>query len=99
MSRCDGCGGACCRFVVVAVGEMTADQRRWAEMRGPLDFKHEGAMAWRLPVACRNLTAAGRCGIYADRPDVCREFAEGGEMCEAARRSHEGKEETSHGES
>ena len=99
MSRCDGCGGACCRFVVVAVGAMTADQRRWAEMRGPLDFKHEGAMGWRLPVACRNLTAEGRCGIYADRPDVCREFAEGGAMCEAARRVHESNKETGNGKS
>ena len=84
MSECDGCGGACCRFVVVAIGDMTPDQRRWAEMRGPLDFAHGGALLWRLPVACPHLTAEGRCDSYADRPDVCREFEVGGKLCKAA---------------
>ena len=83
---CETCGGACCRFVVVLVGDMTPDQRRWAEMRGPLREVRDGAWEWELPVACPSLTAAGRCGIYDERPGVCREFAVGGEMCRRARR-------------
>jgi len=93
MSLCDDCGGACCRFVVVAIGEMTPDQRRWAEMRGPLTPVREGVLSWRLPVACPHLTAA-MCGIYDTRPDVCREFESGGKLCEAARKYHK---ETSDG--
>ena len=85
MSECDGCGGACCRCVVVAIGEMTPDQRQWAEMRGPLTVASNGGLSWRLPVACRHLTASGRCGIYETRPDVCRQFEAGGKLCEAAR--------------
>ena len=91
MSLCDGCRGACCRFVVVTVGDMTPDQRRWAEMRGPLDFRHEGALFWRLPVECEHLTMTGKCGIYEKRPAVCREFKMGGELCKAARRYYTGK--------
>jgi Fe-S-cluster containining protein len=63
-------------------------------MRGPLDFVHDGALLWRLPVACPHLTAAGRCGIYKTRPDVCREFEAGGKLCKAARKYHK---ETSDG--
>jgi Fe-S-cluster containining protein len=90
MSQCDACGGACCRFVVVAVGAMNADQRRWAEMRGPVDFAHKGAFLWRLPVACPNLARDGRCRIYASRPDVCRDFEAGGELCKKAREYRKG---------
>ena len=85
MSECDGCGGACCRCVVVAIGEMTPDQQRWAEMRGPLTVAANGGLSWRLPVACRHLTASGRCGIYETRPDVCREFAVDKALCRKAR--------------
>ena len=97
MSACDTCGGACCRFVVVGIGDMTPDQRRWAEMRGPLDFAHEGALLWRLPVACPNLTPAGRCGIYDTRPDVCRELAVDGALCRRAREYYNTTKEANDG--
>ena len=81
---CETCGGACCRFVVVLVGDMTPDQRRWAEMRGPLRQVRDGVWEWELPVACPQLTADGRCGIYEARPDVCKGFKVGGAMCQKA---------------
>ena len=85
-SLCDQCGGQCCRYVKVMVGEMTADQLRWAEMRGDARPVRPGAWAWCLPVACPHLDAAGRCGIYETRPHVCRTFEVGGELCRDARR-------------
>ncbi len=97
MLPCDTCGGACCRFVVVAIGELTADQRRWAEMRGPVDFAYKGAFLWRLPVACQNLAEDGMCRIYASRPDVCREFEVGGELCKKARGYRGETKETDNG--
>ena len=78
--RCDDCNGACCRFVAVKIGHLTPDERRWAEMHGAV----LGA-CWALPARCKHLTPKGRCGIYETRPDVCRGFAVGGEMCRLAR--------------
>jgi Fe-S-cluster containining protein len=62
---------------------MTADQKRWASMRGNL-LKS----GWRIRSECKNLDADGKCKIYDNRPDVCREYETGGEMCKAARRAY-----------
>jgi Fe-S-cluster containining protein len=65
----------------------TDDVRRWVEVRGEL-VPHElleGIMlpeaGLRLDVRCTKLTDDGRCGIYEERPDVCREFAPGNRHC------------------
>jgi len=84
-SKCDDCGGACCQNVAILVGKMTQDQIAWAEMRGTVETNQRGVSLWRLPVRCRKLDYRGRCMIYQDRPNVCREFEAGGERCKAAR--------------
>ena len=81
MSKCDGCNGACCKYVTIFVGGFTRDQTRWAELRGEV----LGDGRWRLPVKCKYLNDDGRCGIYPFRPGVCREFAVDGVECNAAR--------------
>ena len=81
MSKCDKCGGACCRYVRIKVGAMMPDQERWANMRGTVD----GDM-WVIRAKCEHLTPAGKCGIYEWRPCVCREFDVGGAHCEDARK-------------
>ena len=80
MSLCDNCNGACCRSVTIKVQAMTDDQVRWADMRG----KVTGG-CWRIKSPCENLGPRGACTIYYDRPEVCRQFAEGGAECLAAR--------------
>lgn len=87
MCECDTCNGACCRSVVITVGQLTADQLKWAMMRGHVS----GAGQWRLAVPCCNLDDRGRCGIYAVRPDVCKGFEVGGELCNKARKWAGGK--------
>ena len=81
MSLCDNCNGACCRSVVIQVQDMTVDQRRWAAMRGGIDGNR-----WQINSPCENLRGDGRCGVYADRPAVCRQFEPGSVECMAARK-------------
>ena len=88
MCLCDNCTAPCCRYVVVNIGKPSSDQRVWAEMRGTLD----GQGNWRLPARCCYLASTGRCGIYAARPHVCRDYEPGGPMCMAARQSENIKE-------
>lgn len=83
--ECDACHGACCSYVKIAVGPQQADRQRWARLHG---IVIEGD-SWAIPAPCRELTAAGQCGIYPVRPMVCREFEAGGEMCKAAKQRQE----------
>jgi Fe-S-cluster containining protein len=79
--RCASCGGVCCRsFVSVPLSwsdferlEALGAQRLELALRGPHRLVIDGG--------CEFLVA-GRCAIYADRPEACRRF-----MC--AERSEE----------
>ena len=59
------------------------------------------ADTWRIRSKCENLGADGKCIIYDDRPDVCKEYKPGSEQCETARaawkrdKERHGKEEHS----
>ncbi len=62
------------------------DARAWLAERGlpfiPAGISREyvtaeGREYVSLVFDCENLTAAGRCGIYATRPNVCREYTPG----------------------
>ena len=86
MCRCEGCTAPCCRHVIVNIGNLTADQRRWAEMHGEVDR----AGNWRLEARCQHLRADNKCGIYKARPQVCRDYEAGGAMCLAARAKEKG---------
>ena len=93
VTSCDGCGGACCRVVKIAVQAMTPDQLRWANMRGGIAGGY-----WHINSVCENLTDDGKCGIYNTRPDVCRQFEVGGSHCLDARAINEQKKGTAHGD-
>ena len=86
MSKCDKCPGACCRYIKIGVQPMTPDRERWARLHGVVI---EGDR-WAVPAACLELTPAGKCGIYEQRPEVCREFEAGGAGCKAARERMKG---------
>ena len=84
MSLCDGCGGACCRGVVLPhglIGGLSPDEAYWLGLHGT----HEGHGLY-LAVPCRLLGEDGRCTDYEHRPEVCRRFAVGGEACQRSRR-------------
>lgn len=75
--NCLDCG-ACCKYVVIPMEGFPEDAKRWLAM-------HEGlkVVGNRLFIAarCKNLRLDNSCAIYADRPDVCRDYLVGGEGC------------------
>jgi Fe-S-cluster containining protein len=90
-SLCDGCRkpGACCRAVTLTgeagtLGPGASDLELTALMAaGWLPFapllRHPDAVVvfW-----CLNLRPDGRCSDYANRPDLCRDYAAGtGVVC------------------
>lgn len=73
--ECNGCS-MCCRFLILQVNPAYMDQerRRWIELHGIRLFEQDGGVWARITAACTHLTEEGQCGIYAERPQACREF-------------------------
>lgn len=98
--ECDGCG-ACCRtwrvFVTqsdaVRASRITVEGREIAEHlwnAEPVAPGEPEPLRWQLfPLpfheGCVFLGEDQRCGVYASRPTVCREFAAGSPRCQEAR--------------
>ncbi len=85
---CRVCEGACCEDMELPLADVVrvlpdADKVRWFMLHGrPTPDSYV-----RLDCACTMLTTEGRCGIYADRPQMCHDYERGGEWClEAIRR-------------
>lgn len=68
-SDCADCKGACCRQVVIRIGKPSPDELAWLETRGEVVGE-----SWRIRSECKYLAEDGRCSIYEDRPQVCRDF-------------------------
>lgn len=84
-SACDHCVGKCCRYFSLPIptprSRADYDEIRWYLAHGQtLVYVDEGT--WHLMVMspCRYLTADHRCGIYHDRPEICRDYEN--EACE-----------------
>lgn len=80
---CAYCTGLCCRYFTVALDTPTNwndfDNIRWYMMHGRVSaYVDEGA--WYLCVAadCRHLLPDNRCGVYEDRPQICRDYKTSG---------------------
>lgn len=54
----------------------SADVERWIKLHATPD---DGWLAFEC--ACLELTPAGTCRIYDDRPDVCRDYQPGSPDC------------------
>lgn len=79
MSLCDQCGGACCKTLLIA--NATQPASRWlARTRG---VAVEGGVL--ISSRCRHLDKTGRCRIYANRPQECRDYEPGGRACALTR--------------
>lgn len=97
MPECDSCG-CCCRFPIISIEwEDIQREPRWREkveprraMRGDTfaDPYEAGAV-----IACGSknpcpMLDGNLCSIHATKPDVCRGFEPGSELCQEARRYH-----------
>ncbi len=71
--RCRACDGVCCRSFVAV--ELTWAEYERLEALGArrLEFSLRGRHRLVIDGGCEFL-AGGRCGIYDDRPEVCRRF-------------------------
>lgn len=78
--NCAECRGACCEEFALELADVrmpTPDVHRW--LMAHAEQEDDGAI--RFECRCRHLTPAGRCDIYADRPNVCRVYQPGGTDC------------------
>jgi Fe-S-cluster containining protein len=76
---CQYCSAKCCRYFALAIDEPTEwrdfETLRWYLLHGDVAvFTEDGT--WYLLVynTCRHLQDDNRCGIYATRPPICREY-------------------------
>ena len=74
MTACELCGGACCQSVTLpqVFGE---DVNRWLSLHGV-----QNGNLIRLPCKCLMLMD-GKCSIYEERPQICRDYEVGSEAC------------------
>lgn len=82
-SPCDYCTGKCCRYFSLPIDEPTGwddfDVIRWYLAHGrAMVYVHEET--WYLLVSsdCQYLLPDNRCGIYEDRPKICRDYSADG---------------------
>jgi Fe-S-cluster containining protein len=81
-SACYMCKGACCRSVVIFLGDggndlQARDIIKFVKLHGEEISENK---ATRFESPCRAL-CDGQCTMYDDRPRVCRSFFVGSEEC------------------
>lgn len=95
MSLCQSCGACCANFRVdFSVYEL--DELGGSVPSGLADQINGSTCRMRgtdnVPIRCAALTgqvgARVGCGIYEWRPSPCREFSQGSDACDRARRKH-----------
>lgn len=76
---CDHCRGKCCRYFSLPIATPTAwddfDSIRWYLAHGKtLVYVEKGTWYLVVMTRCKFLTRDDRCGIYHNRPRICREY-------------------------
>ena len=74
---CSRCEAVCCRLTVVLMPDDDVPEELVLRADDAPDTMRRGEDGWCLAVDRDTM----RCGIYADRPQVCRDFAMGGDYC------------------
>ena len=76
---CQYCSAKCCRYFAVPIETPKTrkdfDYLRWYLIHGRISIFVDGE-AWYLMVhnVCDHLQPDERCGIYQDRPQICRDY-------------------------
>lgn len=79
-SLCDHCTAKCCRYFALPLETPTKrkdfDYLRWYLLHGQTAvFVEEGAWYLLVETPCQHLLSDHRCGIYATRPQICRDYS------------------------
>ena len=82
---CNHCEAKCCRYFALPIDDPTTLQDwefvRWYLLHGGATvFKEEANWYLLVHTECKHLQADNRCGIYENRPLICREYTT--ENCE-----------------
>lgn len=77
---CDYCTGKCCRYIALPIDEPENwedyDSIRWYLTHEDISvFIEDGAWYIMIFRECKHLLADNRCGIYHDRPQICRDYS------------------------
>lgn len=72
---CELCRGACCESITLPL-PANPDHAQWLALHG----RPSGEGAVRLECQCRQLKN-GKCAIYEERPQVCRDYEPGSRAC------------------
>ena len=77
---CDHCTARCCHYFALPidtpVDRNDYDNIRWYLLHGTVSvFVDDGNWYLLIHNTCDQLDAAGRCGIYQTRPNICREYS------------------------
>ncbi len=76
---CQYCTAKCCRYFALPIDTPATltdyEHIRWYMMHGPISMFVEDD-TWYLMVHedCKHLLPDNRCGVYDDRPTICREY-------------------------
>ena len=79
-STCKECGGKCCRYFCFQIDEPDSfaefDDLRWYLLHEDISIHVEDG-DWYISIAnrCKALDADERCGVYEDRPLICRRYS------------------------
>jgi Fe-S-cluster containining protein len=77
---CDHCTAKCCRYFALPIDEPTEmedfEYLRWFLLHDrAAAFTEDGSWYLLVYTECKHLQADNRCGIYATRPQVCRDYS------------------------
>ena len=86
-ANCTRCDAVCCRLTVVLEAGDHVPAHLTARLPGGQQVMAHDAQGW-----CVALDPVNRnCGIYADRPDVCRRFVMNGPYCRSVRAEYQAR--------
>ncbi|MCX5661939.1 MAG: YkgJ family cysteine cluster protein [Planctomycetota bacterium] len=79
-SLCSRCTAICCRYFALQIDTPTDpaefDDIRWYLAHESVHvFIEDGDWYLAIQTRCQHLAEDNRCGIYEDRPKICREFS------------------------
>ena len=81
---CDRCDAVCCRLTVLVMPEDKVPRHLVDRTAEGLEVMARDEEGWCVAVDHQHM----RCGIYDQRPGICRKFAMGGAYCRDERREY-----------
>ena len=81
---CGACDAVCCRLTVLVMPEDDVPRHLVERDIHGLDVMARDEEGWCVAIDHQLM----RCGIYEQRPGICRKFAMGGAYCRDERRSY-----------